>query len=186
MNDTIGFKLGISAFFVALYLALFWLTNILVGVQAVAGLVTLVFLPAFVRLMAFLVVGFWTVPILFTAGIGCVLLGWYDMGPGIGPEIAATAATSVGAPLGIWIAMYLRRVQPDLARLSAFDLLWLSVGSSLGSALFLSLSLHLTVHTPPHHSLTGVIFVGDALGTWIAILLTKAALTLVGRLPLSS
>lgn len=181
MTNALAHKIAMTAFFGVLYVGLFWLTHMLVGIQAFEGLVSLLFLPAFVRLVAFLVIGFWSIPLLFFAGYLCILFGWYDVAPGHGVEVSATLAMAFGAPLGTWVAMQLRRVQPDLIALSPFDLLWLSIGCSLGNALLQSLALYLALATPPQLGVMAAIFWGDTLGTWLTILLVRAGLLATNR-----
>ncbi len=181
MSDAVGYRVVISLFFGALYVGLFGLTHALIGVQSFDGLVSLLFLPAFVRLMAFLVIDFWTIPLLFLSGYVCILFGWYDVAPGNSVEISATVAMAFGSTLGTWVAMRLRRVRADLFALSPLDLLWLSIGCSLGNALLQSLALYLALTTPPHFGVMAAIFWGDTLGTWLTILLVRAGLLLANR-----
>lgn len=181
MTHALAHKIAMTAFFGALYIGLFWLTHKLVGIQGFDGLVSLLFLPAFVRLIAFLVIGFWSIPLLFFAGYLCILIGWYDIAPGNGVEMSATLAMAFGAPLGTWVAMQVRRVQPDLIALSPIDLLWLSIGCSLGNALLQSLALYLALATPPHLDVMAAIFWGDTMGTWVTILLVRAGLLVANR-----
>ena len=181
MADAHVHKFFISALFGALYVGLFGLTHALIGVQAFEGLVSLLFLPAFVRLMAFLVIDFWSIPLLFVAGYVCILFGWYDIAPGRHVETFSTLAMAIGSTLGVWVAMQVRRVRADLFALSPMDLLWLSIGCSLGNALLQSLALYLALATPPHFGVMAAIFWGDTLGTWLTILLVRAGLLLTNR-----
>ncbi|MFM7028738.1 MAG: hypothetical protein ACKOXK_08710 [Chakrabartia sp.] len=181
MNDALLSRVALSAFFVALYVALFWVTNALVGALVLQGLVSLLFLPAFVRLISFLVLGFWAMPLLFFAGYLCILLGFYDIAPGNNVEIAATIAMAIGAPVGTWIVMKLRRVRPDLNALSPLDLLWLSLGCSLGNAVVQKMALLTMLPAPPGRGIMIGLFIGDTLGTWLAIMLVKAGLTFASR-----
>lgn len=184
MTSNYGFRIAISGLFIALYVALFWVTRAMVGIQHFHGLVSLLFLPAFVRLIAFLVLDFWAAPLLFLAGYLCILFGWYDVAPGHGVEIAATVAMAIGAPLGTWFAMRLRQVRADLDALSPLDLLWLSIGCSLGNAVLQSVALSLLLPMPPDSRVMIGFLLGDTLGTWVGIMLAKMALNLASSFAL--
>jgi hypothetical protein len=62
----------ISVALSVLYIALYYLSDWLVGNEAVGGVASIFFLPAFVRLLGFLLVGYW-VSVVRTFGTdGCV------------------------------------------------------------------------------------------------------------------
>lgn len=132
--------------------------------------------PAFIRLAAFLVIGFWSIPALFLAGLCCI-----DFGLSFRGIIIVSAFCAVGGPLGVDLAAKLTALQPNLENLTPHRLLLLSFGCAVGNAIFLKMGLSLadygTSKMPDYLS----IVIGDTLGTWVVIYLIKTGLTLYGR-----
>lgn len=164
-----------------LYTGLFWLTEQLQSAQIFDNTVSLIFLPAFVRLMAFLVIGWEAVPLLIAGGFLTVLLGLYDLGPGEIREYVMTIFGAVGGPLGAWLGMKFLNVSRSLTDLSPPRLLFLSLACALGNALTVALGLSLIGASAAGLHLMVGILVGDTIGTWLAILTLKACFTYWGR-----
>lgn len=82
-----------SVIFTFLYVALYYLSDWMVGNQALGGIASLIFLPAFIRLLGFLVIDYWIIPALFVAGLFCV-----DLGLGLSGKVVVSAFLSVGGP----------------------------------------------------------------------------------------
>lgn len=173
MAGNTAFKAGIAAILVALYVGLFHVSGMLAGNEAFGGVASIFFLPAFVRLLGFLVIGYWAIPALFLAALPCV-----DLGLNIADRAIVAAFLATGAPLGIALAAQLCKLRPSLSNLTPLRLLWLSIGSSLGNAIFYHLGLNIVGHGAAAHLAT---FIGDAAGTWAVIYAIKAALTLRGH-----
>jgi len=165
-----------AGIFALLYVVLFHISDALVDNMSVGGMASLLFLPAFLRLLGFLIVGLWIVPALFVAGCWLVLTGAYDVGPGYRVDLLITAFTAIGGPLGVAVAARLSRLQPDLANLTPLRLLALSFACSAGNALFHHASLRLSGVVEGPSLATLAIFAGDMLGTWVIIYAIKTGL----------
>jgi hypothetical protein len=162
--------------FAALYVSLYQLSGLISGNEAFGGVASAFFLPAFVRLLAFLIIGYWSIPALFVAALICV-----DLGLGLDARIIVAAFLATGAPLGIAFVMRAIDLDLSLSNLTPGRLLWLSIGSSMGNTIFYQIGITLAgVRT--HGPLDDVVtFVGDTAGTWAIIYLLKLALTVLGR-----
>lgn len=182
MKNCAVFNFNLAVFFAFLYAFLFWLTKELGLTGQNIGLISYFFLPAFVRIIAFLIFGPGAMPILFGGGLLCVLAGWYDLGPGYVAELIVTLLTSMGAPIGAFLIARVRHIRTDLQDISPTDLLWLSAGCAAGNALFLAAGL-MAVGVVPHSlGLFGGIFIGDCVGAWLVLLLLRAFLPTVLRI----
>ena len=170
------FKLQFAAFIVALYVSLYYLTGKLVSNNLPVSVASLLFLPAFARLLGVLVIGLWSIPALFIAGLVCV-----DLGLGWDGRIVVSAFIATGAPLAIKIASSVQRLEPTLSNLTPARLLWLSLASSLGNMVFYNLSMALVAVGDFNLAVIGTTFIGDALGTWTVISVIKLGLTAYGR-----
>lgn len=167
--------------FALLYITMFFLSDQFVDNQATFGLVSLVFLPAFVRLLGFMILRLWIVPALFIATLLLIADGAYDIAPGHTAELIIGAFTAVGGPLGAYATSRLIGLEITLQNLTPRRLLWMSVGCSIGNAVFYRLSLELSgihIYSTP---VTTAVFVGDVVGTWVIIYIIKVALTVAGR-----
>ena len=169
---------GFALFFVAL----FHLSGLISGNQAFGGVASIFFLPAFVRLLGFLVIGYWIVPALFVAGLYLNYTGAFDLGPGAdAAEVIISACGAVGGPLGAFITSRMCRLEQGLSNLTPLRLLALSLGCSAGNAIFHHFGYQFVEVTSPLVVSSLYVFVGDTTGTWAIIYLIKAALTLSGR-----
>lgn len=160
----------------ALYVALYRLSDVLAGNEAIGGIASLIFLPAFVRLLGFLVIGWWITPALFVAGLFCV-----DLGLGLESRAVVAAAIAVGAPIGISLVSRFVALDTRLFGLTATKLLVLSFASALGNALFYKTSVMLVRGDPLDPAVMLFILAGDTLGAWAVIVTIKWLLTLVAR-----
>ena len=161
----------ISVALSALYIALYYLSDWMVGNEALGGVASIFFLPAFVRLLGFLLVGYWIIPALFVAGLFCV-----DLGLGMAGKVVVSAALAVGGPFGVFLVSRLSRLRPSLSNLTPLRLLLLSAGCSFGN----SITYHYSLETlgVAEHSFTGhlYVFLGDMIGTWFVIYCIKLAM----------
>lgn len=177
MDEQSVFKLQFAAFIVVLYVSLYYLTGKLVNNEVPVAVASFLFLPAFARLLGVLVIGLWSVPALFIAGLFCV-----DLGLGWEGRTVVSAFIATGAPLGIRVASNLLRLEPTLSNLTPTRLLWLSLASSLGNMIFYNLSMTLVGVGDLNLTIDGTTFIGDGLGTWAVISVIKIGLTVYGRL----
>lgn len=171
---------GVAAF-ALLYTGMYFLSGLFVGNQSIFGLASLVFLPAFVRLLGFMILRFWIIPALFIATGLLIASGAYDVAPGDSTELIIGAFTAVGGPLGAYATSRLIGLEITLSNLTPMRLLWMSVGCSLGNALFYRLSLEASgihLYSTP---ITVTVFFGDVVGTWVIIYIIKTTLTALGR-----
>ena len=164
-----------AGMFAVLYVILFHISHLLVDVGHFGGFASLLFLPAFIRLLGYLMVGKWIVPALFLAVCWLTFTGAYDIAPGYRVEVLASLFIAIGGPLGTAVASRLARLQSNLANLTPLRLLALSFACSAGNALFYYASLRLTSLGAEPASSIFAIFAGDMLGTWMIIYLIKLA-----------
>ena len=177
MNKESLFKIRFSAFILTLYVSLYYLTGKLVSDDVPVAVASLLFLPAFARLLGVLVIGLWSIPTLFIAGLFCV-----NLGLGWEGRIVVSAFIATGAPLGIKITSYTQGLEPTLSNLTPTRLLWLSLASSFGNMIFYNTSVALVGVGDFNLRLSAITFIGDGLGTWAVISVIKIGLTAYGRL----
>lgn len=164
-----------AGMFAVLYVILFHVSDLILGNVHFGGFASLLFLPAFIRLLGYLMVGPWIIPGLFLASCWLVFTGAYDIAPGNDVEHLVSAATAIGGPLGVAVAARVARLETNLANLTPLRLLALSFACSAGNALFYYASLRLTSLGAGPASSIFAIFAGDMLGTWMIIYLIKLA-----------
>jgi len=168
--------------FASAYVTLYYLSGLLSDNQFFAHAVSFLFLPAFIRLLGYLMIGLWIIPALLLAGVILTLAGAYDLGPGIATELVVALATSISGPALTHFAARLMRLAPNLETLTPGQLFTLSVACSLGNALALGLTLWLIAPFSIERFLFTPIFLGDMLGTWLVIYTIKLLLELLIRL----
>lgn len=161
-----------GAALVFLYVALYDLSDWIVGTEGFRDTAGIIFLPAFIRLLGFLLIGFWVIPALFVAGLFCV-----DLGLGLGGKVVVSAFIAVGGPLGAFIAAKLSGLQPSLSNLTPMRLLLLSAFCSAGNAVFYHPGLHYAgIGWHSDFSMHLIVFAGDMIGTWVTIYFIKLSL----------
>lgn len=160
----------------AAYVALFYLSEWLEGKRIFADEISLFFLPAAVRLLGTLLVGFWVAPALFIAVVFLTFVGAYDVAPGYVSEVMIAGATAVGGPAAVVLAARLMNLQLNLANLTPMRLLALSAACSLGNAAFFGWTLILIEPKLARDTVFTPIFVGDMIGMWVSIYALKLAL----------
>lgn len=170
------FKVNFASVIVILYVSLYYLTGQLVTDRTPVAIASLLFLPAFARLLGFLVIGYWSVPALFIAGLFCV-----DLGLGLIDRIIVSAFIATGAPIGIDIASRLLHLRPTLTNLTPARLVWLSLASSFGNMVFYNVGIVLVGRGAFEPNVLATTFFGDALGTWTVIYVVKLSLTAWGN-----
>jgi hypothetical protein len=168
------------ALVVFLYVALYYLSDLIADNQALGGIASLIYLPAFVRVLGFLLLGFWSVPALFIANLIVIATGGYDLGPGMAAEVLLSLLTALGAPIGAAVICSKSNLAPNLANLNGSRLFLLSLGAATGNAIAIWFG-HFLLDTPGLHlGLPALVIIGDALGTWAVIYALKALLTFAG------
>lgn len=175
-------KTALCGTFAVLYVGLYYVSGLISAPQGFEGVASALFLPAFVRLLGFLLIGYWIIPALYIGGVFLSLTGAYDLGPGIEREVVVTAFTAVGGPFGVFIASRLAGLKASLANLTPLRLLGLAIGCAAGNALFHRLGMEVINLAPSEYKQDVVIFFGDFVGTWVIIYLIKTILTLQGRI----
>ena len=165
-----------AVLFFVLYVALFQISDNFFANVGQYEFINLLFLPAFVRLLGFLVIGFWIIPSLFFAALFCV-----DLELSFTPIIIVSIFLAVGGPLGTATVAYWLKLKPSLHNLSPLKLLQLSLGCALGNALFYQFGLYIVGYAvaTPWTALT--IVAGDVIGMWTAIYLLKFATLIYWR-----
>lgn len=169
------------AAFTLLYVSLYHLSALVSGPQDTGGLASLFFLPAFVRLLGFLIIDFWIIPALFVAVAFLTLTGAYDLGPGYAAELVVGAFIAVGGPFGVFVVSRIEGLKPSLVNLTPLRLLGLSIGCAAGNAAAHYLSFMAIGLEPPTANVFLTFFLGDLIGTWVIIYLIKIVLTVYGR-----
>lgn len=128
--------------------------------------------PAFVRLAAFLVLGFWSVPFIFLAQIviNPFGLGWID-------HFLLASFTAIGAPVGVSIMARAVSLSGDLANLNGSRLLMLSLAAAFFNALAIRSALLIAGANQDLAPSLFATIVGDTLGAWVVIYIIKIGLT---------
>jgi len=162
------------------YVLLYRLNAVLVGNTAFGGVASILFLPAFMRLLGFLIIGPLTVIPLFFAALICV-----DLGLGVIEQIIVAIALASGSQIALVFANRGSGLHPSLVNLTAGRLLLLSFASAIGSSVAYNGALTLVGYEAASVFTTVVALVGDALGTWAAIYALKMFLTILGLMLMS-
>ena len=175
---------GFGCIFAGLYILLAYVPSAVGVYEHVISFNSWIFYPpAFVRLVAFLVLGFWSVPFIFVAQL---MLGAAGFDPAAGFASPAVAfASAVGAPLAAAIAARAISLKTDLSDLNGLRLLVLSIACACGNALFLRASLMMGGQGDPSTLPDYIsIIAGDTIGTWAVIYVLKGTLIVFERWPL--
>lgn len=132
--------------------------------------------PAFVRLAAFLILGFWSVPFIFFAQLILNPFGFEWL-----KHAFLALTTAGGAPLGAALAARALGLTQNLSNLNGVRLLLISLFAALFNALAIRLTLSLK--GVPEEVLPDMlsIMIGDTIGAWTIIYLIKITLTWRGR-----
>lgn len=170
LDSKVKIKFYAAVFFFFLYIVLFQISDISFANVGKYDFINLLFLPAFIRLLGFLVIGFWIIPTLFFAALFCV-----DLGLGITAKVIVSIFLAIGGPLGTASVAHWLKLKPSLHNLSPLKLLQLSLGCAVGNALFYQLGLHIVGYAVATPSAAFSIVAGDVIGMWTAIYLLKLA-----------
>lgn len=165
-----------ATLFVGLYVALYEINVLLMGDTAFGGIASLLFLPAFIRLLAVLLLGWRSVPILFVAAWICV-----DLELNTVSQLVVASALAIGAPAGIHIAKQLSGLDVTLNNLTGRRLLLLSFAAAIGNSAAYHLGLAVVGIGSRFDILVPVTILGDTIGTWAVIYGLKAVLSVGSR-----
>lgn len=180
MKQSLRHNIILSGAFSCLYIALYYVSELITGTEGIRGVASLFFLPAFIRLFAFLVVEYWAIPALFIAGLFCV-----DLGLGLAGKAVVSAFIAVGGPLGVFIVSKLCGLRPSLTNLTPLRLLWLSAGCAAGNAIFYDLGMLAVGAVESDLSLQLTIFAGDMIGTWVVMYCINMAMNVYSKINFS-
>jgi hypothetical protein len=176
-EESIRYKAGMAIVFSLLYAATYRLFQ---GMGIYHDLISfnpwLFYPPAFLRLAAFLVIGYWSIPALFVAGFCCI-----DFGMNLTGIAIVSAFCAVGGPFAVDMAARAISLRASLSDLTPSRLLILSLACAVGNAVFMKLGLSLVEYETSKMPDYASIIVGDTLGTWVMIYLIKTVLTVWGR-----
>lgn len=142
------------------YVLLYRLNDFLIGNTVFGGVASILFLPAFVRLLGFLLIGPWTIIPLFFAALICV-----DLGFDFGEQIVVAMALACGSQIALIFANRASGLNPTLDNLTVGRLLLLSFASAVGSSAAYNGALILAGHSGATVSTMFIALAGDALGT---------------------
>lgn len=176
-EESIRYKVGMAIVFSLLYAATYRLFQSM-GVyhELISFNPWLFYPPAFLRLVAFLVIGYWSIPALFVAGFCCI-----DFGMNLTGIAIVSGFCAVGGPFAVDMTARAISLRASLSNLTPSRLFILSLACAVGNAIFMKLGLSIvnyeTSKMPDYLS----IVIGDTIGTWAMIYLVKTALTLFGR-----
>ena len=177
IEESIRYKVGMAVVFSLLYVGTYRLFQSMGIYQELISFDPWLFYPpAFLRLAAFLVIGYWSVPALFVAGFCCI-----DFGMDLTGIAIVSAFCAVGGPFAVDMAARATALKASLSNLTPSRLLILSLACAIGNAAFMKMGLSIvnyeTSKMPDYLS----IVIGDTIGTWVMIYLIKGALTLYGK-----
>lgn len=177
MEESIRSKVGMAVVFLLLYVGTYRLFQSMGIYQELISFDPWLFYPpAFLRLAAFLVIGYWSVPALFVAGFCCI-----DFGMDLTGIAIVSAFCAVGGPFAVDMAGRATALKASLSNLTPSKLLILSLACAIGNAAFMKMGLSIvnyeTSKMPDYLS----IVIGDTIGTWVMIYLIKGGLTVWGR-----
>lgn len=164
------------AFLTAGYIVLFYISQWLDAGHFFPANISLFFLPAIIRLLGVLLIGARIIPSLMLASLYLTFMGSYDLGPGNTSELVMGLTTAVGGPSAVILTARVIRLRLDLRNLSPGRLLILSAACSLGNALALGMTLLVCEPILAERPIFLPVFIGDMIGTWLAIYTIKLGL----------
>ncbi|NBU78110.1 MAG: hypothetical protein EBS50_03305 [Sphingomonadaceae bacterium] len=166
----IAYKIGFSFFLIALYLILTRVSHFISPHGFIDG-VSLLWLPAFVRLFGSLVMGLWFIPVLFVMS----LISYLEDNSLQGALLLALLV-SLTVPCAIEIARRAVGVRKDLAGMSGRQLLHISIVCAAASSIAYSGAHFAQSSEWQFYQALATAFVGNFLGQWCVIYAIKAFL----------
>lgn len=165
-----------AAVICCLYIILYKVNVLIMGSDDFGGIASLVFLPAFIRLLGFLLIGYWTIPALFVAAWFCVDLGLDPIS-----QFIVALSLSIGSSIATGEVSRAIDLNLTLANLTGAKLLILSLASATGNAAAYYFGLSLVGAEANSSSTFYATILGDTLGTWIMIYGLKGVLIILDR-----
>lgn len=178
MEESIRYKVGMAVVFSLLFMGTCRFFYSLGIYNELISFNPWLFYPAaFLRLAAFLVIGYWCIPALFVAGFFMCI----DFGMDLTGIAIVSAFCAVGGPFAVDMTARAISLRASLSNLTPSRLLILSLACAIGNATFMKIGLSIvnyeTSKMPDYLS----IVIGDTIGTWVIIYLIKGTLTLYGK-----
>lgn len=160
-----------------LYMALWLAVEAGSSFWDVGGLADLVFFPAFVRVIGFLLIGLWIIPSLWLAFAILTLVGAMAY-PGLDlvQQLELGVFVALGGPLALALIVRLAKISTDLVDVSVRDIIIFSLTCAAGNAIFYYAGLTIMGFDIPGLNLGVVIFIGDVMGSIIMLVLTLGTL----------
>lgn len=168
---TLGVALTIS------YILLYQFNASIIGTSGNAEIAALVFLPAFVRFLGFLLIGLWAIPFLWLAAALSL-----NFEIDLKALLFLAACLELGAPLSL--ALFRKAVPVHIAfeYITGRNLLALSLVAAFGSAVSYHIGLSLVGVGAFSVQTFAIAVVGNAAGTWVIFYAIKIALTAFGKM----
>lgn len=158
------------------YVILFQFNANIISAPENAEVATLVFLPAFVRLLGFLLIGLCSFPFLFLAAALCL-----NFELNLGVQLTLAAFLEVGAPLSLLLFRKIMPVQLTFAYITGRQLFAWSLVAAIGSAMTYHIGLSITQLESFSVKSFATAAAGNAAGTFIICYAIKIALTFFGK-----
>lgn len=109
-----SFRLIVGGAMCALYMGLWLIVDVGGRLWNVGGLVDLLFLPAFVRVVGFILIGLWIIPSLFTAFAMLTLVGvMVYPGLSLAEQLTLGLFVASGGPLALALTIRLTNISTD-------------------------------------------------------------------------
>lgn len=164
----LAYKIGLSCFLIALYLILTRISHFVSPHGSITG-VSLLWLPAFVRLFGSLVMGLWFIPILFIMSFIS-----YLEDNSLEGAVLLSLLVSIIVPCAIEMGRRAIGVRDDLAGMTGRQLLSLSIICAVASS-FAYNAAHMA-QSGEWHFYKAILsaFIGNFLGQWFVIYTIKA------------
>lgn len=166
-----------GAVLIVSYVILFQFNANIISSPANAEVTALVFLPAFVRLLGFLLIGLWSIPFLFFAA---ALSLNFELN--LGAQLTLAAFLEVGAPLSLWLFQKVMPVQLTFDYMTGSQLFAWSLVAAIGSAITYHVGLSITQLESYSVKSFATAAAGNAAGTFIICYAIKIALTFFGKI----
>lgn len=167
---TTGVALAIS------YILLYQLNASIIGTSGNSKITALVFLPAFVRFLGFLLIGLWATPFLWVAAALSL-----NFEIDLKALLLLAACLELGAPLSLALFRKIVPVQIAFEYITGRNLLALSLVAAFGSSVAYHIGLSLVELDPYSARSFATAVAGNAVGTWIIFYVIKIALTVFGK-----
>lgn len=166
--QNIAYRIGFSFFLIALYLILTRVSHFVAPHGTITG-VSLLWLPAFVRLFGSLVMGLWFIPVLFIMS----LISYAEDNSFQG-ALLLSLLISIVVPCAVEMARRTAGIRKDLANITGRQLLSVSIVCAAASSITYSAG-HMAENGDWYfYNALSSAFIGNFLGQWCVIYVIKA------------